>query len=100
MNKGGPTIWYIRDDPSREKTGGSSTREQVEAYSVLAKQRGVKPVQFALSYVASRWYLGSSITGATSVYNSRKISPPRNSNSVVEPSLLRLDHNKFRIHIG
>ncbi len=39
----------------------------VEAYSVLAKQRGLTLVQLALGYVASRWFLGSAIIGATTI---------------------------------
>jgi aryl-alcohol dehydrogenase-like predicted oxidoreductase len=39
----------------------------VEAYAALAKQRGLTLVQLALGYVASRWFLGSSIIGATSM---------------------------------
>ncbi len=41
--------------------------EAVEAYATLAKKRGVTLVQLALGYVASRWFLGSSIIGATSM---------------------------------
>jgi len=41
--------------------------EAVEAYAKLAKQRGITLVQLALSYVASRWFLGASIVGATSM---------------------------------
>ena len=41
--------------------------EAVEAYGKLAKQRGITLVQLALGYVASRWFLGSSIIGATSM---------------------------------
>ena len=41
--------------------------EAVEAYAKLAKQRGITLVQLALGYVASRWFLGSSIIGATSM---------------------------------
>lgn len=37
----------------------------VEAYAALARKRGITPVQLALGYVASRWFLGSSIIGAT-----------------------------------
>lgn len=39
----------------------------VEAYAALAKRRGVTLVQLALGYVASRWFLGASIIGATSM---------------------------------
>ena len=41
--------------------------EAVEAYSALAKQRKTSLVQLALGYVASRWFLGASIIGATSM---------------------------------
>jgi aryl-alcohol dehydrogenase-like predicted oxidoreductase len=41
--------------------------EAVEAYAKLAKQRGLTLVQLALGYVASRWFLGASIIGATSM---------------------------------
>jgi aryl-alcohol dehydrogenase-like predicted oxidoreductase len=41
--------------------------EAVEAYSALAKQRKISLVQLALGYVASRWFLGASIIGATSM---------------------------------
>jgi aryl-alcohol dehydrogenase (NADP+) len=41
--------------------------EAVEAYAALAKQRGLTLVQLALGYVASRWFVGASIIGATSM---------------------------------
>jgi aryl-alcohol dehydrogenase (NADP+) len=41
--------------------------EAVEAYSTLAKQRKMGLVQLALGYVASRWFVGASIIGATSM---------------------------------
>jgi len=41
--------------------------EAIEAYVALAKRRGITPVQLALGYVASRWFLGASIIGATSM---------------------------------
>ncbi|MBX9964663.1 MAG: aldo/keto reductase [Burkholderiales bacterium] len=41
--------------------------EAVEAYAALAKRRDITLVQLALGYVASRWFLGSSIIGATSM---------------------------------
>ncbi len=42
-------------------------REAIEAYAALAKSRGLSPVQLALGYVRSRWFLGASIVGATSM---------------------------------
>ena len=41
--------------------------EAVEAYAALARRRGLTLVQLALGYVASRWFLGASIVGATSM---------------------------------
>jgi aryl-alcohol dehydrogenase-like predicted oxidoreductase len=41
--------------------------EAVDAYASLAKRRGLTLVQLALGYVASRWFLGASIIGATSM---------------------------------
>ncbi|MEP7275642.1 MAG: aldo/keto reductase [Betaproteobacteria bacterium] len=41
--------------------------EAVEAYAQVAKERGVSLVQLALGYVKSRWFLGASIIGATSL---------------------------------
>jgi aryl-alcohol dehydrogenase (NADP+) len=42
-------------------------REAIEAYVALARKRGISPVQLALGYVRSRWFLGASIVGATSL---------------------------------
>jgi aryl-alcohol dehydrogenase (NADP+) len=42
-------------------------REAVAEFVALAKQRGLSPVQLALGYVKSRWFLGASIIGATSM---------------------------------
>jgi aryl-alcohol dehydrogenase-like predicted oxidoreductase len=41
--------------------------EAVDAYAALAERRGITLVQLALGYVASRWLLGASIIGATSM---------------------------------
>jgi aryl-alcohol dehydrogenase-like predicted oxidoreductase len=41
--------------------------DAVDAYAMLAKRRGMTLVQLALGYVASRWFLGASIIGATSM---------------------------------
>jgi len=41
--------------------------EAVEAYAALAKRRGLSLVQLALGYVASRWYMGALILGATTM---------------------------------
>lgn len=41
--------------------------EAVEAYAALAKRCGMTLVQLALGYVASRWFVGASIIGATTM---------------------------------
>jgi aryl-alcohol dehydrogenase-like predicted oxidoreductase len=41
--------------------------DAVDAYAALAQRRGLTLVQLSLGYVASRWFLGSSIIGATSM---------------------------------
>ncbi|MEO8040245.1 MAG: aldo/keto reductase [Betaproteobacteria bacterium] len=41
--------------------------EAVEAYALLARRHRLTLVQLALGYVASRWFLGASIIGATSL---------------------------------
>ena len=41
--------------------------EAVDAYAALAKRRRMTLVQLALGYVASRWFLGASIIGATTM---------------------------------
>jgi aryl-alcohol dehydrogenase (NADP+) len=41
--------------------------DAVDAYAALAKRRAMTLVQLALGYVASRWFLGASIIGATSM---------------------------------
>jgi len=41
--------------------------EAIDAYAALAKRRGISMVQLALGYVRSRWFLGASIIGATSM---------------------------------
>ncbi|MEO8004949.1 MAG: aldo/keto reductase [Betaproteobacteria bacterium] len=41
--------------------------EAVDAYAALARRRGMSLVQLALGYVNSRWYLGASIVGATTI---------------------------------
>ena len=41
--------------------------EAIEAYATLAKRRGISLVQLALGYVRSRWFVGASIIGATTM---------------------------------
>ena len=41
--------------------------EAIDAFSALAKEQGMSPIRLALGYVASRWFVGSSIIGATTM---------------------------------
>ncbi|HVE51323.1 MAG TPA: aldo/keto reductase [Casimicrobiaceae bacterium] len=41
--------------------------EAVDAYHALAHERGLSLVELALGYVKSRWYVGATIIGATSI---------------------------------
>jgi len=41
--------------------------EAVDAYLGIAQQRGLTPVQLAIGWLRSRWFVGSIIVGATSV---------------------------------
>jgi aryl-alcohol dehydrogenase-like predicted oxidoreductase len=41
--------------------------EAVDAYAALAKRRGLTLVELALGYVRSRWHVGATIIGATSL---------------------------------
>jgi aryl-alcohol dehydrogenase (NADP+) len=46
--------------------------EAIAAYAALARERGITLVQLALGYVRSRWHLGASIIGATSMQQLRE----------------------------
>jgi len=41
--------------------------EAVDAYAALARRRGITLVQLSLGYVASRWFTGATIIGATTM---------------------------------
>jgi len=41
--------------------------EAVDAYAKLARRRGLTLTQLALGYVRSRWFVGSTIIGATTM---------------------------------
>ena len=41
--------------------------EAVDAYAALARRRGITLVQLSLGYVASRWFTGATIIGATTI---------------------------------
>ncbi|MEP7063907.1 MAG: aldo/keto reductase [Betaproteobacteria bacterium] len=42
-------------------------REAVAAYAAVAKARGISLVELALGYVKSRWFVGATIVGATTL---------------------------------
>jgi aryl-alcohol dehydrogenase-like predicted oxidoreductase len=42
-------------------------REAVAAYATVARERGVTLVQLALGYVKSRWFVGATLIGATTM---------------------------------
>ncbi|MEO8848356.1 MAG: aldo/keto reductase [Casimicrobiaceae bacterium] len=42
-------------------------REAAAAYAAIARARGISLVQLALGYVASRWFVGATIIGATTL---------------------------------
>ncbi len=42
-------------------------QEAADAYVALARRRGISPVQLALGFVSSRWFLGAVIVGATNL---------------------------------
>jgi len=46
--------------------------DAIAAYAEVAKERGVSLVQLALGYVKSRWFVGASIVGATSIAQLRE----------------------------
>jgi len=46
--------------------------EAIDAYAALARERGMSLVQLALGYVRSRWFVGASIIGATSMAQLRE----------------------------
>jgi aryl-alcohol dehydrogenase-like predicted oxidoreductase len=45
----------------------SGVADAVDAYLGIAQQRGLTPVQLAIGWLRSRWFVGSIIVGATSV---------------------------------
>ena len=58
---------YVRFDNFGVRFKKPMVAEAVEAYAGIARQRGFSPVQLALGYVRSRWFVGAQIIGATSL---------------------------------
>jgi len=62
-----PTARYTLFDGIGLRFRKPKVNEAVEAYAKLAQERGLTLVQLALGYVKSRWHVGASIIGATSM---------------------------------
>jgi aryl-alcohol dehydrogenase (NADP+) len=67
-----PGARFTAYDNFSVRFGRPLVAEAVEAYAKVAKERGVSLVQLALGYVKSRWFLGASIVGATSLAQLRE----------------------------
>ena len=62
-----PNARYTLFDDLGNRFRKPIVHEAVAAYVDLARRLGITPTQLALGYVKSRWFLGSSIIGATSM---------------------------------
>ena len=67
-----PGAWPPQSRYARYATLGVRFRKPIVEevaglYAALARAHGLKPVELALGYVRSRWYLGAMIVGATTV---------------------------------
>ncbi|HSV16929.1 MAG TPA: aldo/keto reductase [Casimicrobiaceae bacterium] len=58
---------YSRFDTIGQRFQKPLVREAVDAYADVAQRHGMSLVQLALGYVRSRWHVGATIIGATSV---------------------------------
>jgi len=63
---------FVRFDSFALRFRKPRVAEAVAAYADVAKARGVTLVQLALGYVKSRWFVGSSIIGATTLAQLRE----------------------------
>ena len=50
-----------------ERFNKSLAREAVSEYAAIAQKYGVTPTQLALAFCQSRWFVTSTIIGATSI---------------------------------
>ena len=57
---------------SASASASRSCTRRSTAYAALAKERGITLVQLALGYVRSRWYVGATIIGATTMQQLRE----------------------------
>jgi aryl-alcohol dehydrogenase-like predicted oxidoreductase len=58
---------YTRFDTIGQRYRKPLVAEAVDAYAALARERGLTLVELALGYVTSRWFVGATIIGATSL---------------------------------
>ena len=58
---------YARFDNLGARFRKPEVAEAIDAYAALAARRGITPVQLALGYARSRWFVGAQIIGATSL---------------------------------
>ena len=63
---------FVRFDSFALRFRKPRVADAVAAYADVAKARGVTLVQLALGYVKSRWFVGSSIIGATTLAQLRE----------------------------
>ena len=62
-----PGSRFARFDTLGQRFRKDIVTEAIDAWAALAKRRGLTLVQLALGYVRSRWHLGASIIGATTM---------------------------------
>lgn len=62
-----PGARFTRFDTLGQRFRKPVVVEAIDAWAALAKRRGVTLAQLALGWVRSRWHLGASIIGATSI---------------------------------
>jgi aryl-alcohol dehydrogenase-like predicted oxidoreductase len=58
---------YTRFDTVGQRYRKPIVAEAADAYAALARSRGLTTVELALGYVTSRWFVGATIVGATSL---------------------------------
>ena len=54
-------------DGFAQRYGKPNVRPAVESYVALARRHGIAPAVMALAFVVGRWFIGSTIVGATSL---------------------------------
>ena len=65
---------YTRFDTIGQRYRKPMVAEAIDAYARLAASRGLTLVELALGYVTSRWFVGATIIGATSLAQLNDVS--------------------------